>query len=253
MSEVSKQPEMKDRWTCSKGYQRALQNEQQIETIISALQLDNATGLIDIGCGNGVFAIEAARRYPKCQVWACDPLQGAIAKCKEEAGKLLEQNLEVLIASAESVPLPDKCADRILMRNVLHHLRDYRAGFAEIGRLLREGGRFVLEAPCNAWDESTGKLLTDIHMLMDDSHRRTYLRSENILATMAGHGLHSEPVHSWTYPFKVGQDQVALVREHNAEEKLHLSKHNDGKWVIQLRMVRIIATRDAQRAVGGVT
>lgn len=71
-------------------------------------------------------------------------------------------NVETVICSAESVPLPDGCADRLLMRNTLHHVVDADAVFDEFARLLRPGGRLLLEAPVNAWDEEVGRLLTDM-------------------------------------------------------------------------------------------
>jgi len=71
-------------------------------------------------------------------------------------------NVETVICSAESVPLPDGCADRLLMRNTLHHVVDADAVFDEFARLLRSGGRLVLEGPVNAWDEEVGRLLTDM-------------------------------------------------------------------------------------------
>lgn len=237
---------MKDMWSCSAGYRRAYQDERQIEAVIRLLRLDGATGLVDIGCGNGVFAIEAARRHPDCQVWCCDPLQSAIAECRRRAADAQTKNLRAFVASAESVPLPDGCADRILMRNVLHHVADPDAAFGEIGRLSADGARLVFEGPCNAWGENIGKLLTAIHMLMDDSHERTYLRSDTILAAIERHGLRTESVDSWSYPFKVGIEQIGMIEEHSAQEILQLRKREDGAWFVELTMTRIIATKGAQ-------
>ena len=251
MSKTNDNPSIKDRWTCSGGYRQAYQNNQQIEAILSLLQLDAAAGLIDVGCGNGVFAIEAARRHPECKVWACDRLQSAIAECRKAASELPAANFEAFIAPTESIPLPNGSADRILMRNMLHHVQDAEAAFAEIARLLKEGGRLVLEGPCNAWDEDTGKLLAAVHMLMDDSHRRTYHRPESIVAMLQGPGLRTESVDSWPYPFSVGQEQAALIRQHNAQETFKLHKRDDGNWSIELNITRIIATRRSCAETGG--
>jgi SAM-dependent methyltransferase len=51
--------------------------------------------------------------------------------------------------SATAVPLRDGCADAIVCSEVLEHVVDDRAAFAEISRVLRPGGSVILTVPCN--------------------------------------------------------------------------------------------------------
>ena len=234
---------IKDFWTQSSWYRRKYQNAKQIEDILSLLRLEDAAGLVDIGCGSGVFAVEAARRHPECQVWACDPLDSAVAECHRQAAETGAVNLHAFVARVESVPLIDDCADRILMRNALHHVVDTEAAFSEISRLLMPGGRLVLEGPCNAWDDETGKLLTDLHMLMDDSHRRVYRRPAVMIAALKRRGLRSESVEQRPYPFRIGPEQVSLIRQNNAEGTLGLRRRKNDGWGVELQIACLIATK----------
>ena len=45
---------------------------------------------------------------------------------------------------ANTVPAPDGVADRVVMVDVLHHLYDQPGALAEVTRLLRPGGLFVV-------------------------------------------------------------------------------------------------------------
>ncbi len=78
MKNKDEQTKMSDLWTKADEYSRAYQQDEQIGTVLDLLELSPATGLIDLGCGNGAFAVEAARRHPECRVWACDVLPGAV-------------------------------------------------------------------------------------------------------------------------------------------------------------------------------
>ena len=56
----------------------------------------------------------------------------------------LAERLEVVETDANSVPAPDAVADRVVMVDVLHHLYDQPEALAEVMRLLRPGGLFVV-------------------------------------------------------------------------------------------------------------
>lgn len=47
-------------------------------------------------------------------------------------------------ADAERLPFCDRSFDAVLARGVLHHVDDVPAVLAEVGRMLRFGGRFVI-------------------------------------------------------------------------------------------------------------
>jgi SAM-dependent methyltransferase len=240
------EPQMPDFWTKSREYRQAYQKDEQIETVLGLLQLAGATGLIDLGCGNGAFAVEAAKRHPGCRVWACDVLPGAVDECRRRAEQSQAANVEAIVASAESVPLPDGCADRLLMRNALHHVGAPESAFDEFARLLCRGGRLVLEGPVNAWDEEAGSLLTKIHELMDSSHRRVYLRPQFIVASLARRGFVTKAVDLWPYPFRVDDRQMMLIREHGAEH-LFQPTQREGGWSVQFKATRIVAVLEQEQ------
>jgi SAM-dependent methyltransferase len=72
--------------------------------------------------------------------------------------------------SATALPLRPDCVDVIVCSEVLEHIVDDRAAFAEISRVLRPGGALILTVPCNpryfAYDDAFVK------------HQRRYVVSE---------------------------------------------------------------------------
>ncbi|MGD1019399.1 MAG: class I SAM-dependent methyltransferase [Verrucomicrobiia bacterium] len=235
---------LKDIWTNSPDYRRNYQTDGDIEAILGCLGLSTASGLVDIGCGNGAFSIAAAQRYPSCRVWAFDALESAVSECRAKAGDLLRANLSVGMAWAHSIPLGDAIADRALFRSVLHHLAEPPLVYREIGRLLKPAGLLVLQAPCNYWESSFAQVLSAVMMLMDETHRRFFYRPAEIVAGLQEAGFLVGEPECWTYSFPYLDDrQAQVVRDHRAQERLRLCQVEAGKWSIENYWVRVVATR----------
>ncbi len=230
-------------WTNAPDYRDAFQKREQIEEIIKLLELDGTTGLVDVGCGNGALAVPCAEAFPECRVWAFDMLDGAVAECKRRARQRHCENLHACLASAESIPLPDASVDRALMRNVLHHVQRAENAYREVGRLLRPGGRLVLETPSNTGDSALGDLIGEVFMLADPSHLRTFHTPEAVSQGLAAAALETESVANSTFPFHINARELDLIKTHRATEILQVQQTAPDRWRIQLTMTRIVATK----------
>lgn len=99
---------------------------------------------LDIGCGLGWYASALAQRG--YQMTGCDLTAGQIKGAAEHAASL-GVTLDLHVAGVDALPLPDNSVDFAYAINVIHHVidPDIRArGFAEIVRVLRPGGVFLL-------------------------------------------------------------------------------------------------------------
>jgi SAM-dependent methyltransferase len=97
--------------------------------------------VLDVGCGEGLYAREIARRYPNARVVGVDTDADAIAAAT--AAGTGTANLRFQPHDAEQ-PLPGTDFDVAVMWLVLLYLPDRRAALANLAGALRPGGAALL-------------------------------------------------------------------------------------------------------------
>ena len=100
--------------------------------------------VIDLGCGIGGGALMLAGRYGAGRVIAVDVEPDSLERTRQAAHDAgLEGRIETLQVTPGPLPLPDGCADMVFTKDVVCHIDDKAAAFAEMARLLRPGGRLI--------------------------------------------------------------------------------------------------------------
>jgi SAM-dependent methyltransferase len=104
--------------------------------------------VLDVGCGPGALTAELVMRLGAAAVSAVDPSEPFVA-----AARVRNPGVEVLWASAEQLPFPDRSFDAALAQLVVHFMTDPVAGLAEMARVTRPDG---VVAAC-VWDHGSGQ------------------------------------------------------------------------------------------------
>jgi SAM-dependent methyltransferase len=104
--------------------------------------------VLDVGCGPGALTAELVTRLGAEAVAAVDPSEPFIA-----AARARNPGVEVVRASAEQLPFPERAFDAALAQLVVHFMSDPVAGLAEMARVTRRGG---VVAAC-VWDHAGGQ------------------------------------------------------------------------------------------------
>lgn len=121
-------------------------NARMIRSAIEWGSLMPGERFLDIGFGGGVSFAHAARRLcgEGCLI-GVEPSATARASAHRRCRRWVECGfLHILDGDAASLPLEDDSADCIITVNTIYFWPDVAAGLAEIRRVLRPGGRFVL-------------------------------------------------------------------------------------------------------------
>jgi ubiquinone/menaquinone biosynthesis C-methylase UbiE len=93
--------------------------------------------LVDVGGGTGNYA-----RALRDDGW--DPL--VVDRSPAMLARAAEKGLATLEGDARALPLPDACADAVMLVSMLHHVEEPAAALAEARRILRPGGRLAVMA-----------------------------------------------------------------------------------------------------------
>jgi SAM-dependent methyltransferase len=121
---------------------------REIELAAALLPLDRAR-VVELGCGRAEFTRALALRFPASRITALevDAIQHAKNLASERPG-----NVAFAEGGADAIPLPDACADVVLMLKSLHHVPVERmeAALAEIARVLAPGGLAYFSEPIYA-------------------------------------------------------------------------------------------------------
>jgi SAM-dependent methyltransferase len=96
--------------------------------------------VLDVACGTGVVAREAARRAgPDGRVAGVDPNAGMLAVARARGGPV-----DYREGRAEALPFPDASFDAVVCQFGLMFVADRPAAVAEMRRVLRPGGRLAV-------------------------------------------------------------------------------------------------------------
>jgi ubiquinone/menaquinone biosynthesis C-methylase UbiE len=107
------------------------------ERLMSLLQPQPSERILDIGGGTGRVSQTFGDDYV---VIVCDPSWGML-------GETRQKQMIACCGLAEHLPFADGAFHRIVMVDTFHHLHDQQVAAQEILRVLRSGGRLVIEEP----------------------------------------------------------------------------------------------------------
>lgn len=125
---------------------------EQIVPLV-AEHLAGAADVLDVGTGEGQLARVAAGVAGARRVVGVDPSRAQLDEARRRGGGPLYMRAE-----AVGLPFPDGAFDAVLACLVFEHIDGMDAAIAEVGRVLRPGGRFLfflnhplLQTPNSGW------------------------------------------------------------------------------------------------------
>jgi ubiquinone/menaquinone biosynthesis C-methylase UbiE len=120
--------------------------------------------LIDTGCGAGEFIVEAAALRPEARFIGVDVSRDVLDEARQRVSKSgPASRVEFVCGDCSRFPLAAEVADVVTFRGLLHHVEDIGVAFAEARRILRAGGRLIVqdgeEMPAPLFEEMNAALM----------------------------------------------------------------------------------------------
>ena len=161
--------------------------------------------LLDMGCGAGRHAYEAARRGAKVVALDMDDVEvkttAGLLLAMQENGDIPEGGLGMTsVGNALKLPFADGAFDRVIASEILEHIPTDTLAMEELARVVRVGGTLGITVP--RWGpELINWALSDEYHNQPGGHIRIYRQSVltqrlkdaglTVLGVASTHGLHS--------------------------------------------------------------
>jgi ubiquinone/menaquinone biosynthesis C-methylase UbiE len=125
-------------------HQRFRDYRREAEQIVAALGLDNSATVIDMGCGTGAFALEAAPHYR--MIYAVDIAKAMLSRARRKVRKAGLTNIEFRRGGFLTYEHTDNPVDAIVSVLAMHHLPDFwkLVGLHRLASMLKPDGRLYL-------------------------------------------------------------------------------------------------------------
>lgn len=189
-------------------------DEQVLSRVVELAQPQPVWHALDIATGTGHTAFALAPHVKR--VVGVDITPEMLAEAEKLAIQKGITNVEFELADVHDLPFEDATFDLVTARRAPHHFSDISRAIDEIKRVLRAGGRLVIDDRSVPEDDFIDQTMNQLDWLHDESHVRQYRPSEwERMLTDAGFSIETvgpytkhRPISSLTYG----------VSEHNVAE-----------------------------------
>jgi len=152
----------------------------KLERMAERLNLEPGFTVLDVGTGTGVFLPFLLDRIgSNGRVVALDVAEAMLLRAK---AKGFHGNIDYVCADVMDIPLDDGIFDAVVCYSSFPHFRDKPKAFAEIYRVIRDGGRVSI---CHTKSRAE---INEIHRQIPEVHHDTIPEADKIQSMLLAAG-----------------------------------------------------------------
>lgn len=99
---------------------------------------------LDIGCGGGANIARILQLCPKSKVHGIDISEESVAFARKRNSKWIDKRCQIRLGDVKILPYEDGKFDVVTAFETIYFWKDLPAAFAEVRRVLRPGGMFLI-------------------------------------------------------------------------------------------------------------
>ncbi|EME73412.1 class I SAM-dependent methyltransferase [Bacillus sonorensis] len=149
---------------------------KDLEFMVNSVSLQGDEVLLDVGSGAGHTAIAFSPFVKHCT--GVDITEEMVQTAALFAKEKNAFRVSFLQGDAEKLDFPDASFDIVTCRFAAHHFPDIRRAVAEIARVLKSGGSFILVDHYAPEDKALDQFINQLNQMRDPSHVREYSLAE---------------------------------------------------------------------------
>lgn len=114
--------------------------KRRARRILEEIDLNQGEKVLEIGCGNGYYLNLFNKTRIKLDLYGVDIDERALIDAKRYLGR----EAKLIRADAADLPFPNKSFDKVIMSEVIEHVRDEKKVLSEAYRVLKNNGILIL-------------------------------------------------------------------------------------------------------------
>ena len=154
----------------------ALMDQADLDTVVGLLDLTGVEQVLDVATGTGNLAMALSPHVK--EVIGIDITPGMLELAVQAARERGLDNIYNLVGDVEHLPFRDSGFDVVTCRFSFHHFPGPWISLCEMARVLRPGGRLVIEDMLSSEDAAKSEYQNKMENLRDPSHIKHYKASE---------------------------------------------------------------------------
>ena len=154
----------------------ALMDQADLDTVVELLEPTGVERVLDVATGTGNLAMALSSHVK--EVIGIDITPGMLELAVQAALENGLDNIDNMVGDVEHLPFRDSEFDVVTCRFSFHHFPGPRRSLHEMARVLRPGGRLVIEDMLSSEDTAKSEYQNEMENLRDPSHIKHYKASE---------------------------------------------------------------------------